>query len=130
MSGVKPTVAILGASTDRKKYGNKSIRAHLEQGYEVFPVNPTAGEVEGLKAYPRLADVPAARLDRVSVYLPPQIGIGVLDQIAAKQPKEVWFNPGSESPELIEKAEALGLPVIMACSIMAVGARPSDFSDQ
>ncbi|MFO0918750.1 MAG: CoA-binding protein [Planctomycetaceae bacterium] len=130
MSAAKPTVAILGASTDRKKYGNKSVRAHVQQGYDVFPVNPTAAEVEGLKAYPRLADVPAERLDRISVYLPPQLGITVLDQIAAKHPKEVWFNPGSESPELIEKAEALGLPVIMACSIVDLGSRPSDLSDQ
>lgn len=125
----KPTVAILGASVDRRKYGNKAVRAHLRQGYEVFPVNPTAGEVEGVKAYPRLADVPVAQLDRVSVYLPPQVGIGLLDQIAAKQPKEVWFNPGAESPELIEKAAALGLPLIMACSIVDVGAHPEDFSD-
>jgi predicted CoA-binding protein len=126
----KPTVAILGASSDRRKYGNKSVRAHVRQGYEVFPVNPTAAEVEGIKAYPRLADVPVAQLDRVSIYLPPQVSLGLLEQIAAKQPKEVWLNPGAESPELIEKAEAFGLPVIMACSIVNVGSHPEDFSDE
>ena len=40
----QPTVAIIGASTDRSKFGNKSVRAHLQQGYEVFPVNPKGGE--------------------------------------------------------------------------------------
>lgn len=129
-SSGKPTVAILGASTDRRKYGNKSVRVHLDQGYEVFPINPSADEVEGLKAYRSLAELPVAHIDRISVYLPPQVGIGLLDQIVAKHPQEVWFNPGSESPELVEKAEALGLPVIMACSIVDLGARPHDISDQ
>ncbi len=124
-----PTVAVLGASADRRKYGNKSVRAHVLQEYEVFPVNPTEREIEGLKAYPNLASVPVAQLDRITVYLPPQIGIGLLEQMAAKRPKEVWFNPGSESPALLARAETLGLPVITACSIVDVGAHPSEFTD-
>ena len=67
----RPTVAVLGASANRRKYGNKSVRAHLQQGYEVFPVHPAAGEIEGLKAYPNLASVPVETLDRITVYLPP-----------------------------------------------------------
>jgi hypothetical protein len=125
----KPTVAVLGASTDRRKYGNKSVRAHLRQGYEVFPINPNADEVEGLRAYPNLSAVPVATLDRITVYLPPDVGITLLDQIAAKHPQEVWFNPGSESPELLARAEALGLPVITACSIIDLGRHPSEFGD-
>jgi len=54
----KPTVAIVGASTDRTKYGNKSVRAHMRSGYEVFPINPKGGVVEGLPAYVSIADVP------------------------------------------------------------------------
>src|SRR5262245_52005326 len=111
----KPTVAILGASRDRRKYGNKSLRAHLQQGYTVYPVNPNATEIEGLPCYASIAAVPPERLDRVSVYLPPEVGIGLLEQIKARSPREVWFNPGSESPELLARAEALGLNVIQAC---------------
>lgn len=129
MTGKKPTVAVLGASANRRKYGNKSVRAHLLQGYDVFPVNPHEAEIEGLKSYPDLASVPVAELDRVTVYLPPQIGTRLLDEIAAKHPKEVWLNPGAESPELVAKAESLGLPVIQACSIVNVGVVPSDFDD-
>jgi len=125
----KPTVAILGASSQRHKYGNKSVRAHLQQGYEVYPINLTVTEIEGLKAYPDLASLPVATVDRISVYLAPWIGIHLLEAMAAKQPKEVWFNPGSESPALMAKAEALGLPTIYACSIVDVGSRPSDFAD-
>ncbi|MDA1017012.1 MAG: CoA-binding protein [Planctomycetota bacterium] len=121
----KPSVAVLGASQDRQKFGNQSVRAHLQQGYEVFPINPKAGEIEGLQAYASLADLPVETVNRISVYLPPHIGVTLLDEIAAMQPDEVWLNPGSESDQLIEKAEGLGLNVIVACSIVDVNANPA-----
>lgn len=126
----RPTVAVLGASANRRKFGNKSVRAHLLQGYEVFPVNPTADEIEGLKAYPDLASVPVKELDRITVYLPPWIGITLLDQIAAKHPKEVWLNPGAESAKLVAKAEEMGLSIIQACSIVNIGVMPGDLDDE
>lgn len=123
----KPTVAILGASSDRSKFGNKSVRAHVRQGYDVYPVNPKGGEIEGLAAYASLADVPVKRLTRISVYLPPKIGLGVLPEIAQKGCDELWLNPGSESDELVARARELGLDPIIACSIVDVGASPGEF---
>jgi predicted CoA-binding protein len=117
---------VLGASANRRKYGNKSVRAHLAQGYDVFPVNPHEADIEGLQAYPDLASIPVAQLDRITVYLPPQVTLGLLDQIAAKRPREVWLNPGAESPELVAQAEGLGLPIIQACSIVNVGMSPGE----
>ena len=122
-----PTVAVLGASRDRGKYGNKSVRAHARAGWQVFPVNPRSDEIEGLHAYRSLRDLPVRPIDRVSVYVPPDIGLTLLDDIAACQPREVWLNPGSESDELIAAAEKLGLPVICACSIVDVGMSPAMF---
>ena len=126
----KPTAIILGASTDRRKFGNKSVRAHLVQGYDVYPVNPGADQIEELTAYASLTDVPVERPNRISVYLPPHIGIALLEQIRDKQADEVWFNPGSESAELLGRAEELGLNVIQACSIVDVGMSPSAFNDE
>jgi hypothetical protein len=123
----KPTVAILGASSDRSKFGNKSLRAHLRAGYDVYPVNPKGGRIEGLAAYATLAEVPVERLDRASVYLPPAIGLSVLDEIAAKGCGEVWFNPGSENPQILEKARRLGLRAIAGCSIVDLGMSPAEF---
>jgi predicted CoA-binding protein len=118
----------LGASADRSKYGNKSVRAHLDAGYEVYPVNPRAEVVEGLRAYATLADVPPGRLNRISVYLPPAVGTKLLEEIQARGADEVWFNPGSESDELVKKAEAMGLEIIRACSIVDVGHSPREYS--
>jgi len=126
---VKPTVAILGASSDRRKFGNKSVRAHLRAGYEVYPVNPRSGEIEGLTTYGSLDEVPVDHVDRISVYLPPDVGVKLLEDIAVKGAGEIWFNPGSESGELIQKARALGLNVICACSIVDLGMSPVQFPD-
>ena len=125
----KPTVAILGASTDRSKFGNKAVRAFLKQGFDVYPINPKATEIEGVRSYARLADIPVKSLDRISVYLPPQVGLPLLDDIAKAGAGEVWFNPGTTSDELLAKAESLGINVIQACSIIGVGMSPHALPD-
>ena len=123
----KPTVAILGASADRAKYGNKAVRAHLAQGYEVYPVNPKGGEIEGLTVYKSLADVPAGRLSRISLYLPPAVGLSTLPEIVTRGCDELWLNPGSESDELVAAARQAGLDPIIACSIVDLGVSPGQF---
>jgi len=125
----KPTVAIFGASADRSKFGNKSVRAHLAAGYDVYPVNPKGGQIEGLDACTSIADVPAEHLDRVSLYLPPSVAIGILEQIAAKGCDQLWLNPGADSPELAAKAKSLGLNAIRGCSIVDLGLSPAQFGD-
>ena len=119
-------IAIIGASQDRNKFGNKAVRAFLQKGYTVYPVNPAGGEIEGLKAYKSINEVPVNDLEMVSVYLHPPVVLKVVDDIAKKNVKELWLNPGSESPEAVAKAEKLGLTVIQACSIVGVGVRPSE----
>ncbi len=124
-----PTVAILGASADRSKFGNKAVRAFLAQGYTVYPVNPKGGEVEGIPVRHSLADIPPdVKLDRISVYLPPAIGLRMVPEIAARGCGELWLNPGSESDELVAAAEQRGLNVIQACSIVAIGESPHQYS--
>lgn len=117
------TIAIIGASTDRAKFGNKAVRAFVQQGYEVFPVNPKEETVEGLTAFKSIRDVPV-RPQMISVYLPSPVLLKVLPDIAARGCDELWLNPGTESDEVIAEAERLGLNVIQACSIVAVGVSP------
>ena len=122
------SVAVIGASHDRRKYGNKAVRAYLESDYTVFPVNPNEATIEGLRAYPNL-DAITEPIDFVSLYVPPAVGLKLLPVIAAKKPRELWLNPGSESDELIEAAADLHLRAIVSCSIVALGLDPHDFPD-
>jgi predicted CoA-binding protein len=116
-------VAVIGASNNRNKFGNRAVRAFLHQGYTVLPINPHEAEVEGLKAYRSVLDVPGA-IDMASFYVPAHIGEQVIGEVAQKGIAEVWFNPGSESDELIARAKALDLKPIVACSIVAIGENP------
>lgn len=117
------SVAILGASNDRNKFGNKAVRAFQRQGYTVYPVNPKETEIEGLRAFKSIRDVPV-RPKMVSVYLPPPVVLKILPDIAARGCDELWLNPGTESAEVLAEAERLGLNVIRACSIIGVGISP------
>jgi predicted CoA-binding protein len=117
------TVAVIGASSNRAKFGNRAVRAFRQRGYTVWPVNPHETAIEGLPAYASIADVPGP-VDMVTFYVPPEVGLRVIDAVVARRPGEVWFNPGSESDELIARARALGIEPIAACSIMAIGLSP------
>ncbi len=126
----KKTVAILGASGDRRKFGNKAVRAFTAAGWQVFPINPNEATVEGLTAYPSVDQAPTGKLDVVSLYVPPQVGVKLLPALAARQPGELWVNPGAGSPELVTTANGLGLTVRSLCSILALGLSPGDFPDR
>ena len=120
------TVAVIGASPDRRKFGNKALRAFRAEGYTVVPVNPNEPEVEGLKTYPSVVDVPQA-IDMATVYVPPEIGIGLLADFERKGIAEIWVNPGAESDELLAEAKRRKLNVIAACSIVGIGRSPYSF---
>ena len=121
-----PSVAILGASKDRQRFSNKAVRAYLQAGYSVYPVNPKEREIEGLKCYGTVSDIPA-QPDKALFYVNPGIGIGLVEGVARKGIKTIYLNPGAESPELAEKARGLGLEVVQACAIVAIGRKPSEF---
>ncbi|MFP4173816.1 MAG: CoA-binding protein [Candidatus Hydrogenedentota bacterium] len=120
------SIAIVGASNDRRKYGNKAVRAFKEGGWTVYPVNPKGGAIEGLPVYRDMTETPDP-IDRVAMYVPPEIGKEMLDAIAAKQPAEFFLNPGSEDEELMERARAKGLNPINACSIVNIGLSPAQY---
>jgi uncharacterized protein len=117
------TVAVIGASSNHAKYGNKAVRAYVRQGWTVYPVNPTETTIEGLPVFRSIADIPGP-VDRASLYLPPAVGLTVLGAIKQKGVKELYVNPGAESDEILAEAERLGLETIYACSIVEIGERP------
>jgi uncharacterized protein len=120
------TVAVVGASSDRRKFGNKALRAYAQQGYTVYPINPHEKDIEGHPAFASVLDVPGP-IDMATVYVRPEVGVRVMDDLAAKQVREVWLNPGADGPEVVARAEQLGLKTIQACSIIGIGESPRSY---
>lgn len=120
------TVAVVGASSVRSKFGNKAVRAYRDQGYRVIPINPHEREVEGLPAYPSVLQVPG-HIDLATVYVQPEVAYRLLEEFQQKGIPEIWVNPGAESAELLVEASRRRLNVIAACSIMGIGRSPSEF---
>lgn len=125
-----PTIAVIGAGPDRRKFANKCVRAYRAADWTVYPVHPSAEVVEGLPVFKSLADVPLDHLDRVSVYLPPSVGVKAVESFAGKSIGEVWLNPGADGPEVVAKAKELGLNVVCGCSIVDIGYSPGQFAEE
>lgn len=120
------TVAVVGASNDRSKFGNKALRAFQAEGYRAIPVNPHEPTVEGQTCYASVLDIPGP-VDMATVYVPPGIALGLLDEFARKGIAEIWFNPGTEDDTVIAESRRRGLNAIFACSIIGIGQNPSRF---
>jgi predicted CoA-binding protein len=120
------TVAVVGASSSRAKFGNKALRAFLAQGYRVLPINPNEREVEGLKTYASVLDVEGT-IDMATVYVQPDVTLRLLDEFEQKGIAEIWVNPGAEDDAVIAEARRRRLNVFFACSIIAIGRNPSEF---
>ena len=120
------TVAVIGASSNRDKFGNKALRAFAQRGYTVFPINPTETEVEGHRAYRSVLEVPEP-IDLATIYVPGSVGVKVMDDLARKGIPEVWLNPGADDRQVVERAQALGLKTVRQCSIIAIGESPARY---
>lgn len=103
--------AVVGASRDRSKIGNQVLRAYVQAGRPVFPVNPGVDEIEGLKAYPDLASLPTA-IHGVSVITPPRVTESIIEQAASIGIKNIWLQPGAESEKAVARAKEPGMNVI------------------
>lgn len=116
------TWAVVGASDNRAKFGNRMYRVLRERGYTVYPVNPTLATVEGDPAYPDIASLPEG-VEVLDIVIPPGRVPPVLDQAKAAGITRIWLQPGAESPEVIAHAAALGLDVIAGGPCAMVEAR-------
>lgn len=114
--------AVVGASNDRAKFGNRVLRAYVHKGWKVYPVNPKEGTVEGLEAYPSLGAIPE-KVRGVSIITPPTVTERVVAEAADAGARFVWMQPGAESPEAIRIARERGLEVIADGSCFLVETR-------
>ncbi len=116
--------AVVGASRDRSKYGNKVLRAYLQHGRPVFPVNPSCDMVEDLPAFPNLAALPAS-VHGISVITPPEVTEAIVEEAGQLGIQHIWMQPGAESPAAVTRATELGMNVIAGgpCLLVLLGYR-------
>jgi len=113
--------AVVGASRHRDKYGNRVLRAYMQNQREVFPINPNADEVEGLKAYPNLSSLPV-EVHGVSIVTPPDVTGSVVDEAIELGIMHLWMQPGAEDHEAVARAKNAGASVIAhgPCALVAM----------
>lgn len=103
--------AVIGASNDKTKYGNKILRCYLQHQYNAWPVNPKESIIEGIKTYHTISELPQT-VESISIITPPKITDSIIEEIPKTTIKNIWMQPGSESVNAIKRCHDLGLNVI------------------
>ncbi len=113
----KETVAVLGASPKTDRYAYRAMKMLSDHGHSAVPVNPAFDEVLGEKCYRSISDVPG-KIDTVTLYLGKQRSDPLIGEIVAAKPRRIIMNPGAENEDLAAKAEAAGIEVDHACTLV------------
>ena len=113
---------VAGASTNRAKYGNKVLRCYQQHNRRVIPINPRAEVIENLPCVASVADLPA-EVTSLSIITPPMITEQVVEQAIACGIKNIWMQPGAESPNAIARCEEAGINLIAdgSCLLVVLG---------
>jgi uncharacterized protein len=114
--------AVVGASRDRSKFGNKVLRTYLQNNRPVYAVNPNEQTIEGVKAYPTLKDLPEP-VHGISIITPPPVTERIIDQAIALGIRNLWLQPGAESTAAIDRARAADANIIAGgpCILVTLG---------
>ena len=120
------TFGVVGASNNREKYGNKVLRAYLQNGMPAVPIHPSESSVEGQKAYASLAEAPA--IEAISIITPPRVTESIVETAIETGVKRIWMQPGAESQAAIDRAAEAGLQVIAGgpCILVALRFREEE----
>lgn len=115
---------VVGASANRRKYGNKVLRCYLQNGYRAFPVNPGASAVEGIGCVSAVAELPD-EVEAISIITPPPVTEAIVIEAIARGIRHIWMQPGAESPAAVKMALDAGINVIAdgSCLLVVIGYR-------
>ena len=120
----EPVWAVVGASNNRAKYGNRIYLKLRAAGYRVYPVNQRESLIEGDAAYSNLLELPEAPAV-VNMVVPPQEAPAVVRQAKAAGAQAVWFQPGAENAVASRWAQEHGLDVVESCILVQLALMPS-----
>ncbi len=110
-------VAVLGASPKPDRYAFRAMEMLRQHGHRAVPVNPAFEEILGEKCYRSIADV-VEPIDTVTMYLGKQRSDPLIGEIVQAKPRRIIMNPGAENGDLAAKAEAAGIEVDYACTLV------------
>lgn len=120
--------AVVGASSNREKYGNKVLRVYLQKHKKVYPINPHEKSIEGVDCLPDIKSLPT-NVKSISIITPPSVTEKVVVEAIAKGIKNIWMQPGAENNEAIKLCETNGINVIAKgpCILVTLGFHESAF---
>ena len=106
-----PAFGVVGASAKPEKYGHNVLRCYLQNGRRAIPVNPVETTIAGQSCVKSVSELPD-EVTSISVITPPQVTEQVVEQALARGIKNIWMQPGAESPAAIASCEAAGINLI------------------
>lgn len=110
-------VAVIGASDKPDRFSYQAVKLLQDKGHAVYPVHQRIKDIDGLAVYPSIADV-RDPMDTITLYVAADISTKLADDLIAKKPKRIIFNPGAENPVLEIKAQASGIKPVNACTLV------------
>jgi predicted CoA-binding protein len=117
-----PAYAVVGASSNRQKYGNKVLRCYQQHNKQVYPVNPVEKFIEELPVIASLSDLPEI-VHSISIITPPPITEQLVAEAIQKGIKNIWIQPGAESNKAIQDCKAHNINIIAngPCILVVLG---------
>ena len=117
-----PAFGVVGASTNRHKYGNKVLRCYLQNGRKAVPVNPNEPEIEGIACVATIGDLPP-EVASISMITPPEVTAKLVPLALARGIKNIWMQPGAEHPDAVKLCREQGVNVIAdgSCVLVVLG---------
>ncbi|MCK5014889.1 MAG: CoA-binding protein [Candidatus Omnitrophica bacterium] len=110
-------VVVIGASNKPHRYSYQAVMLLKEKGHEVYPVHRRVKEIEGIRVYPAINDIDDF-VDTVTMYVGAGVSDELIEDIIAKNPRRIIFNPGAENFHLEQKAREQGIITVNACTLV------------
>lgn len=114
--------AVVGASSNREKFGNKVLRCYITHHKTVYPIHPIEIVIEGISCLKELSQLPD-NVKSISIITPPSLTEKVVKQAINRGIKNIWMQPGAESEVAINDCLAHGVNVISGgpCILVELG---------
>jgi hypothetical protein len=109
--------AVVGATDNPGKYSNQIVKNLKKRGYEVYPINPKLNQLEGMKCYASLEEIPV-KVDVVDFVVPPSVTKTILKDCKRLGLCRIWLQPGSENEAALAYCHNNNLKVVHGVCVM------------